>query len=394
MWNDMSTDEQETNRQPVAGKRKKISVAFLGGAYNSAVGKVHRIAIEMDQRFELVAGCFSRDSEENSKTAELYGVGEDRIYASIDDLLKNEKSQLDAIVILTPQDQHMDQVLDCLDAGLPVVCEKALVASVRDALAIRDRLAETGGFLAVTYNYTGYPMFRELGEMIRQDKLGKIQQIHIEMPQEGFSKLALDGSPIVPQDWRLRDEKIPTISLDLGVHLHMAISFLTNEKPEKLVAVGDSLGNFSQITDNIICTAKYTNNLTCNIWYSKTAFGYRNGLKVRVFGDKGSGEWFQDNPEYLNIADEYGRKFILDRASPDAKISNEDRYTRFKAGHPAGFIEAFANYYCDIADALDQYRRNNSTANPYVFGIDEALEGIMMLEAIAESCSSCSWVEL
>ena len=390
----MNSDEPEMNRQQVAGEREIISVAFLGGAYNSAVGKVHRIAIGMDQRFKLVAGCFSRDHEENSKTAQQYGVGTDRVYASLDDLLENETSQLDAVVILTPQDQHISQVLSCLDAGLPVICEKALVASVKDALKIKGKLAETGGFLAVTYNYTGYPMFRELGEMIRQGKLGKIQQIHIEMPQEGFAKLALDGTPIVPQDWRLRDEKVPTISLDLGVHLHMAISFLTNEKPTKLVAVGDSLGNFSQITDNIICTAKYTNNLTCNIWYSKTAFGYRNGLRVRVFGDRGSSEWYQDNPEYLNLADEYGRKFIFDRASPEAKIANADRYTRFKAGHPAGFIEAFANYYCDVADALDQYKQDKSAHNPYVFGIDEALEGINMLEAISESCASSSWVDV
>lgn len=376
------------------GNLKKLKIAFLGGAFESAVGRAHRTAIEMDQRFELVAGCFSRNLEANQSAALKYGINPNRAYYSLDKLLEAETDEVDVIAIMTPQDQHGQQVKSCLAAGLPVICEKALVASVGEAIAIKEQLSNRG-FLAVTYNYTGYPMLRELKHMIKQGCFGSIQQIHMEMPQEGFSRVGIAGTPVVPQEWRLRDGPIPTLSLDLGVHLHMMVRFLTGERPEEVVATSNAYGNFKQITDNVSCIARYSNNLNCNIWYSKTALGYRNGLKLRIFGENGSAEWVQENPEYLQLADNTGGKMIIDRASNEIKIANLSRYMRFKSGHPAGFIEAFANYYYDVADALEQYSHNkhnkNSFANEYVFGIEESLEGLQMLDAIAKSSINKRW---
>ena len=387
----MSQPVPQPEHRPI--RSRKLSVAFLGGAYESAVGRVHRTAVEMDQRFELVAGCFSRNPETNQQSAARYGVIPSRTYDDLDDLLERESSRIDGILILTPTNQHKSQVMRCLATDVPVICEKALVTCSEEATDIRALLLERAGFLAVTYNYTGYPMIRELRHMIAQGRFGKIQQIHIEMPQEGFARMSNNGNPIVPQDWRLHDGPVPTISLDLGVHLHMMVRFLTGEKPMEVAATSNTYGNFAQITDNVSCIARYTNNLNCNIWYSKTALGYRNGLKLRLFGESGAAEWLQENPEYLHLADNHGRKMIIDRAS-DVEISSQNRYMRFKAGHPSGFIEAFANYYFDTADSLGAYLDNNGHYNPHVFGIDEALEGIKMLEAIADSSSNKCWVKV
>jgi predicted dehydrogenase len=370
-----------------------FNVAFLGGAHSSAVGRTHRVAIEMDRRFKLVAGCFSRNAEANICTAQQYGVLSDRTYASLDHLLEREAGQIDAVHILTPTDQHMPQVLQCIRAGVPVICEKALANSSAEAEEIREELKKRDGFLAVTFNYLGYPMLRELKSMVEQNVFGKIQQLHIEMPQEGFSRVTHDGKPIVPQDWRLRDGIVPTISLDLGVHLHMIARYLTGEKPLKVVASSDTYGNFPQIIDNVSCIAKYSNNLHCNIWYSKTIIGQRNGLKLRLLGEKGSADWIQENPEQLFVADNLGRRYMVDRASSEVKVCNQARYTRFKAGHPAGFIEAFANYYSDVADSLALYlRQQRPFANADCFGVQEALEGLYLLEAISASSKSQSWV--
>lgn len=376
----------------LSGVSKKLKIAFIGGAYESAVGRAHRIAVDMDQRYELVAGCFSRRPEISRASALKYAIDPSRAYSDMDDLLNSEAEELDAILILTPQDQHSRQIMACLEAGIPIVCEKALVASTSEAMVIRDQLAAKKGFLAVTYNYTGYPIVRELKHMVESGVLGKIQQIHMEMPQEGFARMSEDGAPITPQEWRLHDGYVPTISLDLGVHLHMMAHFLTGESPEEVVAISTSRGNFSQITDNVQCLARYSGDIDCGIWYSKTAFGCRNGLRLRIFGDKGSAEWVQENPEYLHYADNTGGKFILDRTSKGMQIANQARYQRFKAGHPAGFIEAFANYYIDIADALQRYRASKDWGfGRYVFGIEESLEGLQMLEAIARSSSSNKW---
>jgi predicted dehydrogenase len=369
----------------------KLKIAFLGGGINSAVGRAHRIAIDMDNRYELVSGCFSRNSEINIATAEEYNVPLDRVYANLDELIKNEKEKIDAICILTPTPNHKNEVIKCVENNISVICEKALAVSSEEALEIKKTLERFNGFLAVTYNYTGYPMLRELRNMIQIGKLGKIEQVHIEMPQESFAKLDKQGRPQKPQEWRLHDGSLPTISLDLGTHTHDITSFLTGEAPIELVAIQNSFGSFRQVVDNSISIANYTNNIVSNIWFSKAALGHRNGLRVRIYGENGSAEWYQLEPENLYFNDNQGNKLIIDRASLDVSITTQPRYNRFKAGHPSGFIEAFANYYDDIADYLQGHSHNE---NGFVFGVDNAIEGLKMLEAMTLSHETKKWVNV
>lgn len=370
---------------------KKLKIAFLGGGINSAVGRTHRIAVDMDKRYELVAGCFSRNKDININSGIEYGVDENRIYNNIDELIENEKNNIDAVCILTPTPNHKNEVIKFIENDIKVICEKALALSSKEALEIKDALDKYDGFLVVTYNYTGYPMLRELRKMIKDGALGKIEQIHIEMPQEGFARLDKNGNPQKPQDWRLCDSSLPTLSLDLGTHTHDITSFLTGESPVELVAVQNSFGSFRQIVDNSICIANYTNDIVSNIWFSKAALGHRNGLRVRVYGEIGSAEWYQLDPENLHFNDNKGHKIVIDRASIDVNVTNENRYNRFKAGHPSGFIEAFANYYMDIADLI---LSKSSNEERYVFGIDDALEGLRMLEAMTLSSKNKGWVKI
>jgi len=374
---------------------KVLSLGFVGGGNNSAVGSTHFIASQMDARFNVQAGCFSRQLDVNTQTAEQWGIQLERRYNNVNDFLEQEKSYLDAIVVLTPTPTHLETVIQALNAGYPVICEKALVSSSADAMLIQQAQAAHRGFLAVTYNYTGYPMLRELKHMIRQGQLGRIEQIHIEMPQEGFARLDREGVPMIPQQWRLQDAELPTISLDLGVHLHHIIDFLTGEKPQELVATQSSQGRFRQVIDNTMCIARYTNSLECSIWFSKAALGYRNGLRVRVFGEDASVEWYQMDPEFLTHHDNMGRKNIIDRANMDIEIAHHQRYNRFKPGHPSGFLEAFANLYVDIADSLERYSETGEQEDTqYVFTTQHALEGLVLLEAMTQSSRDRCWKAL
>lgn len=367
----------------------RIKIAFIGGGINSAIGRTHRIAIEMDKRYELVAGCFSRDININSQTAEEYGV--DRLYNNIDDLISAEKNSIDAICVLTPTPDHKDIVLKCIKNNISVICEKALASSSVEILEIQEALNKYKALLVVTYNYTGYPMVRELRSMIRDNKLGKIEQIHIEMPQESFAKLDKDGNPQIPQKWRLSDTFLPTMSLDLGTHTHDLASFLIEERPTELVAIQNSFGSFSEVVDNSISIARYTNDIVSNVWFSKCALGHTNGLRVRVYGKEASAMWYQLEPEYIYFCDNRGNKSIIDRANNDVSVTSEYRYNRFKAGHPSGFIEAFANYYGDIAD---YFLGLNKDENRFLFGIENALEGLRMLEAMTISNNTKQWVSI
>jgi predicted dehydrogenase len=153
----------------------------------------------------------------------------------------------------------------------------------------------------------------------------------------------------------------------------------------------DSYGAFPQVVDNVMCIARYTGGIACQLWESKAAPGHRNGLRVRVYGTQGSAEWFQMEPEMLRMSDNRGGTMLFDRGAAGAGLAMEERYTRFKAGHPAGFIEAFANYYYDIADSLIAFDKSGTHGSPFVFGAETAEEGMLMCEAMARSSHSKRW---
>jgi predicted dehydrogenase len=373
--------------------KKCYSIGFIGGSIASAVGHTHQIASQMDGRWKLEAGCFSQTELLNNQTAKEWGVCKDRTYKNYHELLLNEKGKLDVIVVLTPTPTHTQIVIDVINAGYGVICEKALSVSSHEAHLIESAVNQQKQFLAVTLNYTGYPMLRELRRMIDDGKLGEIQQIQIEMPQEGFSRLDGQGNKPCPQSWRLKDGTIPTISLDLGVHLQHIVHYLTQAQPLTVVADQSSFGWFDGVVDDVSCLIKYTDNIRCQMWYSKTAMGHRNGLKVRIYGNKASAEWSQMEPEDLHVSHVDGRREIIDRAS-SVDVASELRFNRFKAGHPAGFVEAFANLYCDIADSYSDFLKTGEYASDEVFGITHSLEGLKLFEAIAESVLEHKWVTL
>lgn len=370
--------------------RKPLSLGVIGGSLRSAVGYAHFVACRMDNRWSLDAGCFSTDAEINSDTAQAYGVSPLRTYQTWQELLVEEGSRVDAVLVLSPTPSHFEMVIACLEAGVPVICEKSLAVSSSDVRRLIDVRNAKNGFLAVTYNYSGYPMVRELRRIIASGCLGKILHFQAEMPQEGFVRTDPQGNKPVPQRWRLSDGEIPTVYLDLGVHLHQLVHHLIRQEPLWVVADQSRSGWFPEVIDNVMCLAKYSDNVRGQLWFSKSALGHRNGLKLRIYGSEGSAEWCQANPEELLLSFAGGRREILDRASC-VSIANETRYNRFKSGHPAGFLEAFANLYGDIADCLSVHRATGVWHSDDVYGAELAFDGLRFLEAVTLSAKTSQW---
>ena len=369
-----------------------LKLGIIGGALDSAVGRTHHVAAQMDGRFRLVAGCFSLKAENNLATAKALDVPEARTYGDWREFLSAERDEIDAVLLLTPTPLHAEMAVEALELKIPVISEKALCVSSAEAETIRAARDKNDGFVAVTYNYTGYPMVRELRGMIRDGRLGQLTHVAAEMPQEGFLRLVgIDNRKPLPQAWRLKDHFIPTVSLDLGVHLHHLIWFMTGESPMEVTAMQQSQGHFEGIVDNVQCLARYSGNLPVQMWYGKTALGYANGLRIRIFGTEGSAEWLQMNPEFLVLNDNRGNSSVTSRSANGWKICNQERYTRFKAGHPAGFIEAFANYYYDIADWLVAFHSGKKYLHEMVAGLEIAKEGLKMMESIAASSPQKTW---
>lgn len=348
----------------------------------------------MDGRWRLVAGAFSRDEQVNERSAAAWRVPSERTYSTWTDLVERETGRLDAVVVLTPTPEHPEQVAALLSAGFDVICEKALAPTAAEADELA-RLAESHGrFLGVTYNYSGYPMVRELRSRLEAGQLGQVVAANVEMPQEGFLRVDADGKPMLPQSWRRSDGAIPTVSLDLGTHTHHLLQFLIGVEPVEVVGTESHHGRIDKVVDYVSALIRYEDNIDVNMWYGKCALGHRNGLRVRVYGTDGAAEWSQSDPEQLCLSDRRAGISLVDRASPDTGVANQPRYERFKVGHPAGFLEAFANLYWDFADALIEFRATGGWSSPYVYGACEAASGLRLLEAISTSSSEGVWVPL
>lgn len=363
-----------------------LRLAFIGGAINSAVGYAHFVSSHMDGRFVLHAGAFSRNPDVNQASGRAYGIDASRVFDDWRKVVDLAPGAVDAVVVLTPTPSHFDIVKTLLAAGLPVICEKALAATHDECHELTMRAQQFEGFLGITFNYSGYAMVRELRNIIARGELGEIHFIQAEMPQEGFLKVRKSGDLVRPQDWRLRDGAVPTISLDLGVHLHHLVGFLTGGRSPKCVyATSSSHGHFKDVIDNVNALVSY-DGLSASYWFSKSAIGYRNGLSIRVFGSRGSARWVQAEPERLELAGPTGALTTIDMGSPDLAEASLPRYNRFKPGHPTGFIEAFANLYVDLADTIAARKSGRRDyVNSFVFGPDHAAEGLALLEAIAIS---------
>jgi|SRR5665647_487266 len=374
-----------------------LKLGFIGGGINSAVGRAHYSACRMDGRFEVVAGCFSRDKANNVATGKVFNA---YVFDKVEWMLEM-RSLIDAVVVLTPTPSHFEIVRDCLMTGVPVICEKALTATSKQAADLIEfqwekRYSVPGDtsarFLAVTYNYTGYPMVRELRDIVQTGALGKIISIQAEMPQEGY--LRMDAHP---QNWRLEDGRIPGVHLDLGTHLHHMIYFLTGQHPKAVLAHQQKRSEFG-VVDEVNCLAEYEG-FNANLWFGKTALGHRNGLRIRIYGTQGLAEWHQMNPEDLQRAMPSGNRFTEDRSSIGVRIANHQRYQRFKAGHPQGWLEALANLYTDLADTLELHKSGISIVEssqrgtiPELYGAEVAHAGLVMMENMVKSAKERRWV--
>lgn len=366
---------------------KRYRLGFIGGSCESIAGYPHYIASRMDGHFDVVAGAFSTHPDINRKTGERWGVP--NIYADWRELLEKERTSVDAVVILVPTPLHSEIVVAALEAGYPIICEKPLAGSMEEMQTIAKAYDPSRHFLVVTNNYSGYPMVRELRQRIAQEEFGDIHVLRLEMPQESF--LRPPKSIKYPQKWRLKDGFVPMIAFDLGTHLYHLASFLLNVVPTAVWAEMNSFSSYPVIDDMVI-QARYPSAMQANFWMSKVALGNRNGLCLKVYGSRGSAVWQQETPERLEIAHTDGSKCIIDRGG-EMQVASNPLFNRMTPGHPAGFIEAFANLYHDIYAGLDNFLTGKNAPSPYVYGFDHSLEAMRFLHNARRSCDQGGWVE-
>ncbi len=370
-----------------------LKLGMIGGGVNSSIGYTHVCASQMDKAWQLTCGAFSSKFSINAESGEHYGVDKDRVYDSWQELLNQEVGNIDAIAILSPTPQHEDMIIAALKLGIPVICEKAITYNLASLYRIKSVLEKTNGFLCVTYNYSAYPMVRELRTRILRRELGELKQIQIEMPQESMIRGAKSAKPSESKSWHACDGDIPTIHLDLTTDVHQMIYFLTKRHPISVRAEQNNFGRYPNVVDDISSLIEYEDCFHARTWVSKSALGSKNGLSFRIYGEHASASWQQSEPETLLINYSDGRREIVERGS-FCYTANAPRYNRYKPGHPSGFIEAFGNLYTDFANAVI-YRKNHRSypmndLDLYngAYSLNTAQEGLEMMEAMNKSSNS------
>lgn len=327
--------------------KKKIKVALLGGGINSAVGLAHISALRLAGQFDILPSFFSDDARLNIDSHNRYGISYLQRCKNFEDWLEYATNEVDLFIILTPSNLHAEHISRIVDVGGSFITEKPIVCLESELKFIEKKLIDSPTSRAYfVHNYSGYPMYRELRLRLHRGDIGRIHSIRIEMPSDPFAREQYIGPP---QQWRQKDPDVPMIMLDLGTHMYHLVANLLPMAESKVFCTCECLNNKYNVIDTVDIYVRRADGISVRYWMSKVALGQNNGLRVSAYGTLGTLEWYQENPDKLIRSDDNSRLEIIHRGVLDTELQ---AYTRFKAGHPTGFIEAFANYYQDVADSF------------------------------------------
>ena len=378
----------------------KIRLGMVGGGIGAFIGDVHRMAARLDDRYELVAGAFSSDPARSKESAAQFGIADDRAYEDFASMAQAEHSRVDgieAVAIVTPNHLHHAPARAFLEAGIHVICDKPLTASLQDARELQALVKETGLLFAVTYNYSGYPMVRQAREMIGDGALGDIRVVQVEYPQDWLST-DLETSGQKQAAWRTDPKQAGAGGSlgDIGTHAFHLTEFITGLEVTSLLAALHAFVPGRQLDDNAQMLLRFNNGARGSLWASQVAVGHENGLRIRVYGDKASLEWFQEQPNQLRYSVLGETPRLITRGS-SAAGGSANAITRIPGGHPEGFLEAFANLYRDFADQIQARKNQQAPSNSasLVPTVTDGLKGVEFVEkAVTSSTNGGVWQSL
>jgi predicted dehydrogenase len=364
---------------------------MIGGGVGSNIGEVHRKALALDGKLELVAGVFSRNPDFNAQLAQRLGL--QRTYADALEMAKAESALADGVelvVIATPDASHHLIAKAFLENGISVACEKPLTQSSGTARELVQLAKSKNLVLAVAHVYSAYAMVREAAELVRRGDLGDIRLVDVQHAS-GWAATKLEDDGNLTVVWRMSPETATyaSVAADLGTHAFHLARYISGLEISELTAELSTLVPGRRVADNLISSLHFGNGAKGRMWATMAATGNNHGLRIKVYGSQASLEWEHEDPHHLVIRDLSGEKRIL--AQGMANLSEAaSRITRTGLGHPEGFIEAFANYYSDVADDVLRIRRGEFNWSPesiYPSGLD-GLKGTLMVEAVEKSHST------
>ncbi|MFM6853470.1 MAG: Gfo/Idh/MocA family oxidoreductase [Sphingopyxis sp.] len=365
----------------------RLNMGMIGGGPGSFIGPIHRIAAELDREITLVAGVFSSDPHRSRQAADLYRIDPERAYPDLPTMFAAERARADGVdfvSIVTPNFNHLESARAALAAGLPVMTDKPMTATMAQAVELAGHVRAAALPFAVSYTYSGYPLVREARARIAAGAIGTIRKIVVEYPQ-GWLSGAAEGKQA---EWRLDPARggMGGCIADIGVHAFHLAEFVSGLSVTQLLADLGTVVPGRLLDDDCTLLLRFSNGARGVLLASQIEMGEQNGLRLRVYGDDGALIWRQEEPNRLIQHHGDGRTSLI-RAGEEGLSAAAQAATRTPGGHPEGYLEAFANLYRDFAAVL---RGGHAPCLPM---LDDGLRGMALIEtAVTASRANAGWV--
>ncbi len=334
----------------------KLKMGMIGGGKNAFIGAVHRMAAGLDGHIEVCCGALSSDPLVAKESGELLGLQKERVYTSYQEMIKRESElpphdRMNFVSIVTPNFAHFEPAMMALEYGFHVVLEKPMTFTLEQALLLQKKVDETGLMLCVTYTYSAYPMVKQARQLVRDGQLGTIRKIMVEYPQGWLSKMIESGLSLA--FWRTDPEKSGKSGCmgDIGTHAAHLAEYISGLKITKMCADLQTFVAGRKLEDDGNILLGFENGATGVLSASQVAAGEENALKIRIYGENGGLEWNQQDANTL-LFKQLDAPTQIFRAGQQYLSSSAKHNIRLPAGHPEGYIEAFANIYRNFAVSL------------------------------------------
>lgn len=367
-------------------------MGMVGGGRGAFIGSVHRMAAALDGQIELVCGAFSSDPLRSRQSGEDLYLDPKRCYESFDEMFRTEATleddvRMDMVSIVTPNHLHFAPAMMALDFGFHVICDKPLCLTVKEAETLAAKAKSSGLIFAVTHAYAAYPMIRQARQMIAHAALGKIRRVVVEYPQ-GWLSTPLESEHQKQAAWRTDPEKSGVAGAmgDIGTHAAQLAEYVSGLRITELCADLHTHVAGRRLDDDGSVLLRFNNGARGVLYASQISAGEENNLRIRVYGESGSVEWAQMEPNSL-IVRWLDQPMQVYRTGVGKLYPETIAHTRVPSGHPEGYIEAFANIYRNVAYCI-QARLSGEQVDPLYEdypGIDNGVRGMKFIEAVLKS---------
>ena len=379
----------------------KLRLGMIGGGEGAFIGAVHRIAARIDDEYELVCGAFSSNPEKSKRSGASIGLDEARVYTSYQELIEKEKQlpadeRVQVISIVTPNHVHFEPAKLALENGFHVVLDKPMTFSLAEAIELKKVVDASGSQFCLTHTYTGYPMVKQARQLVKEGKIGAVRKVYVEYPQ-GWLSSFLEADDNKQAEWRTNPSKsgIAGCMGDIGTHAFNLAEYVTCLQTTQICADINIVVEGRKLDDDGAVLLKYHNGASGVLTATQIAAGEENNIKIRVYGEKGGLEWQQSDANTLQV--KYpGKPTELWRTGGGYVGSFAAHNTRTPAGHPEGYLEAFANLYRNFALTIKTIQAGNSPTPEMVDfpGIKDGVRGMAFIEnVIASGKSTEKWTE-